>query len=159
MPDGCESSGIGSTPALDDSRPDLQPRWSNSEFRRRAIAEIYTMMVRPLTQTSGECPRERRVATGRAIERFDNHSEVIDLDVAASGPTVPGGEGSNSEAIEIDWVPHGVEEIGGVAVAEVVVRFPLLNLRLAVPFDRRFGALPGPVEVGVGTLDPPRREL
>ena len=53
----------------------------------------------------------------------------------AFGPSLPGVEGSDALAMDVDGVVHGVEQIGGVAVAQVVVGGASVCLRLAVLLD------------------------
>ena len=108
----------------------------------------------PLLKAAGERFGVWPVAAVHGVQHVDSRPQIVGADVMAVGPSLPGAEGGDTLAMDVDGVVHGVEQVGGVAVSQVVAGGASVCLRLAVLLDGRFGPLPGPFEVGVGTLQP-----
>ena len=74
-------------------------------------------------------------------------------EVVAFGPVLPGGEGLDVEPLLADGGQHGVEEVDGVAVAELIVCVALVGDCVGVAFDGGGGSLAGAFEVVLGPLE------
>jgi hypothetical protein len=68
-------------------------------------------------------------------EHSEHRADGVVGDVVALGPVLPGREGVDVEPLLPGRWQHGVEELDGVAVAELVVRVPLVDDCVSVPFD------------------------
>jgi hypothetical protein len=80
-------------------------------------------------------------------------------ELVASGPTLPGGERLEAAAPFADGGQHRVEQVDGVAVAELIVRVALVGDGVGVAFDGGGGASPGTCEVVLGPVELPLGDM
>ena len=74
-------------------------------------------------------------------------------EVVALGPALPGAERLDAAALFADGGEHRVEEVDGVAVAELFVGVAPVGDRLGVAFDGGGGSLAGACEVVLGSFE------
>ena len=80
------------------------------------------VMDGPLLEAAGERFGERPLSAVHGVQRVDSRPKVDGADVMAFGPSLPGAECGYALATVLDGVVDGVEQIGGVAVAQIVAR-------------------------------------
>ena len=101
----------------------------------RLSTQVDAVVDGPLSQAVGERSVERPVAPVHGSQHVDRGPQGIVVNTTTSGPSLPCVEGGDALAMDVDGMVNGVEQIGRVTPAQVVVDVASLCLRQAVSLD------------------------